>query len=206
MDLAVHTYSYSRTRCFLRGDAELFRPLLFVVLAAEKALFGTNLWMPQAVGILLHCGVTCLLLLLLQHIAALARKGKDGFGRPPPSAGADILPYAVVAFFALNSAVIELVVFSHLHGYLLFLVFLLGSHSSCCCAGAAAPASGRGGAALWGAWALACLSAFTYEMGQFYGVLAGLFVAATRNTAASGRGAPWPTLPLSPASCRSTRP
>ena len=86
VDLTVHTYSYSRTRCFGRGDAELFRPLLFVVLAAEKALFGTNLWMPQAVGILLHCGVTCLLLLLLKHIAALAQKGRTGSGsrfQPP---------------------------------------------------------------------------------------------------------------------------
>ena len=72
---------------------------------------------------------------------------------------------------------VELVVFSHLHGYLLFLVFLLGSLVLVLHAAAAPP--GRGGAAIWGAWALACLSAFTYEMGQCYGVLAGLFLAAT---------------------------
>jgi hypothetical protein len=184
LDLIRHTYSYNRTRSHGLGDGELFRPLLFVTLAAEKALFGTNLWMPQAVGIFLHCGVTALLLLLLKRVAALAPGGS--VGRPPLSV-AGLLPYAVVAFFALNSAVVELVIFAHLHGYLLFLVFLLGSLVLLLGGPAARP--GRGGAALWGAWALACLSAFTYEMGQFYAVLAGLFVAAAHSRRLGARRA-----------------
>jgi hypothetical protein len=176
VDLVRNTYSYNRTRGYGRGDAQLFRPLLFVTLAAEKALFGTNLWMPQAVGILLHCVVTALLLALLKRVAALTP------GRDRGSVGrrrfrvAGLLPYAAVAFFALNPAVIELVVFTHLHGYLLFLVLLLGS-LVLLLGGTAAP-PGRGGVAFWGAWVLACLSAFAYEMGQFAAVLAGLFAAA----------------------------
>jgi hypothetical protein len=175
-DLVRHTYSYNRTRGYGQGDAQLFRPLLFVTLAAEKALFGTNLWMPQAVGILLHCVVTSLLLALLRRVAALAPARDGGSVGRPRFRVAGLLPYAAVAFFALNPAVIELVVFTHLHGYLLFLVLLLGS-LVLLLGGTAAP-PGRGGLAFWGAWVLACLSAFAYEMGQFAAVLAGLFVAA----------------------------
>lgn len=178
LDLVAHTYSYNRTRGIGRGDAALFRPVLFTVLAAEKAFFGPNLWMSQAVGVLLHCGVVFLLLTLLKRVAALARPTAGGPDARPPSIAAALLPYAVVAFFALNAGVMELVIFAHLHGYLVFLVFLLGS-LILLLRGAAAP-PGRGHAALLGAWTLACLSAFTYEMGQFYGVMAGLFVSATQ--------------------------
>ena len=79
---------------------------------------------------------------------------------------------------------IELVVFSHLHGYLLFLALLLGSLILLL---RGRRAAGPRRAALGGAWILTGLSAFTYEMGQWYAVLAGLFLAATRYRARGAR-------------------
>ena len=182
-DILAHTYSYNRTRLVCPGDADLFRPLLFALLAAEKALFGTHFWPSQAVGIALHCCVCLLLLALLRHVAAL-RVERPGAGGAPPgllaSLVAELLPYGVVLFFALNFSIQELVIWSHLHGYLLFLALVLGSLILLlrCVRRAEAPGGG-GRLALAGAWALALLSAFTYELGQVYAVLAGLFLAGS---------------------------
>jgi hypothetical protein len=174
LDVFAHSYSYNRTRLIAPGDTELFRPLLFAVLAAEKAIFATDFAAYQACGILLHWAVACLLLLLLQTILAFQR-GTAGDDSPPASWPSRLLPYGVCLFFALNKSVQELVIWSHLHGYLLFLMFLLGSLTlllRC----ALRPASWKS-PWLWGSWVLALLSAFTYEMGQFYAVLACLFLA-----------------------------
>jgi hypothetical protein len=178
-DILQHSYSYNRTRRTRPGDTDLFRPVLFALLSAEKAVFDTNLVLPQALGLVLHGTIAYLLLLLLRRIAALGRgRAKaSGDAGPPLFSAAGLLPYGVSLFFALNFAVQELVIWAHLHGYLLFLVFLLGSlllllrH-------VASPAGGSWKSpALWGAWALTVLSAFTYELGQLYAVLAALFAA-----------------------------
>jgi hypothetical protein len=174
-DTFAQSYSYNRTRRIGPGDTELFRPILFTLLAAEKAVFGTHFACYQAVGILLHWGVACLLLILLKTI--LAREDPTGgAASSPPSRASRLLPYGVCLFFALNKSVVELVIWSHLHGYLLFLIFLLGSLTLLLrCAGrAAAWKSPR----LWGSWMLGLLAAFTYELGQVYALLAGLFLAA----------------------------
>ena len=130
------------------------------------------------IGIAFHCGICLLLFALLTRIDSIVRSN-----RPVASAGDSSLPVRpwlatiVTAFFAFNPCVMEMVIWTHLHGYLLFLVFLLGSmnlllrHIS-------GPNSGRMlSPSLWGAWVLALLSAFTYELGQMYAVLAGLFLA-----------------------------
>ncbi|MDB5312797.1 MAG: hypothetical protein JWO38_6999 [Gemmataceae bacterium] len=175
-DLLAESYSYNRTRTIGRGDTDLFRPILFVLLAAEKELFGGDLRPPQAVGIALHCGICLLLLALLRGIEAAGPRRPAAAG--PPLAAADLLPQGVVAFFALNPCVQELVIWAHLHGYLLFLVFLLGSMILLLRHAAGAAAGSWTSSSLWGAWGLALLSAFTYELGQVYAVLAGLFTAA----------------------------
>jgi hypothetical protein len=185
LDVFAHSYSYNRTRSVAPGDTVLFRPLLFAVLAAEKAIFATDFAGYQAAGILLHWGVACLLLLLLQAVLAFEREtaGTDS----PPSWPSRLLPYGVSLFFALNKSVQELVIWSHLHGYLLFLILLLASLTLLLrCALRAATWKSPW---LWGSWVLALLSAFTYEMGQFYAVLAGLFLAAAlpRGTAGARR-------------------
>jgi hypothetical protein len=176
-DIFAHSYSYNRTRRIDPGDSDLFRPLLFAVLAAEKALFAADFAADQAVGILLHWSVTCLLLLLLRTILAFAA-GTIGTASPSSMSWTSrLLPYGICLFFALNKSVQELVIWSHLHGYLLFLILLLAS-LTLLLHYARRPVSWTS-ALLWGSWTLALLSAFTYELGQFYAVLAGMFLAAT---------------------------
>jgi hypothetical protein len=173
LDTLRHSYSYNRTRRIAPGDTDLFRPVLFALLSAEKVFFEGDLGAAQAAGIVLH-GVVCgLLVVLLRQITGL--NGKDDSGR---SLVTTLLPYAVAALFALNPGVQELVIWTHLHGYLLFLVLLLGSvallvrHASGSAAGTWRSPS------LWGSWMLALFAAFTYELGQVYAVLAGLVLAA----------------------------
>lgn len=175
LDVFGHSYSYNRTRRVGAGDTELFRPVLFAVLAAEKAIFGTCFSGYQAFGIFLHWGVACMLLILLKTIRTWEGQ-TDGAASSAQSWSSRLLPYGVCLFFALNKSVAELVIWSHLHGYLLFLIFLLASLTGLLrCAGQAAAWKSPW---LWGSWVLALLAAFTYELGQFYALLAGLLLAA----------------------------
>ena len=93
-------------------------------LAAEKAAFEGRVWLPQALGIALHCAACALLLVLVRQIAGIVRPRDE-----TPSEAPDWFAYATVCFFALNPCVQELVIWAHLHGYLLFLLFVLGSIS-----------------------------------------------------------------------------
>ncbi|HTU88903.1 MAG TPA: hypothetical protein VMF69_02300 [Gemmataceae bacterium] len=174
-DIFAHSYSYNRTRQVMPGDTDLYRPLLFAVLAAEKAVFAADFASYQAVGILLHWGLTCMLLLLLRTILAFAAETSGAASPSPPSWTSRLLPYGVCLFFALNKSVQEMVIWSHLHGYLVFLIFLLAS-LTLLLRFVRRPLSWKN-PLLWGCWVMALLSAFTYEMGQLYAVLAGLFLA-----------------------------
>jgi hypothetical protein len=165
-ELLRNHYSYNRTRLTGPGDTDLFRPLLFAVLAAERAAFEGHISPPQLLSIGLHCAVCTLLLLSLKQTAAVVRPK----GEAP--AGADWFNYGLVAFFALNPYTQELVIWAHLHGYLVFLILVFG-------AVACVNRYARGGNSRWltGAWALACASAFTYELGQLFAVLLGASAA-----------------------------
>jgi hypothetical protein len=180
--LVAHTYSYSRTRMICPGDYHLFRPMLFALFSAEKALFGNHFASWQATGILLHCLVLYLLLLLLLRIHEIAGKGKasDASRRClSPRMGTRAVSYALVIYFGLNCAVVEMVMWSHINGYILFVVFVLGSMSLLLEGIADSETLGRKrGWLLAAAWLLALLSAFTYELGQFYAVIAGMLAAA----------------------------
>lgn len=178
-DTLRHSYSYNRTRTLGPGDTDLFRPVLFALLAAEKAACGGDLGEHQAVGIVLHLAICFLLLGLMRQFAATIRPPEpvvEGEAEPRFDS-TRLLPYGVTLFFALNPAVQELVIWAHVGGYLLFLVLMLSSMSLLLRHVTTAPGSWRS-ASLWGAWALAVVAAFTYEMGQVYAVLAGLFLAA----------------------------
>lgn len=170
----ANSYSYNRTRLTMPGDTDLFRPVLFALLAAEKVLFEGRLALYQSLGLLLHAAVCVLLLVVMRRAAALASGGAD-----PCAAGRDLLMYAIVTFFALNPCVQELVIWSHLHGYLLFLVLTLGA-VACGLKAAAEPEFGRRAVrAVAGAWALTFVAAFTYELGQVVALLLGGALAAT---------------------------
>jgi hypothetical protein len=177
------SYSYNRTRTLSPGDTDLFRPVLFALLATEQWLVAGDLWVYQTIGIILHVTICFLLLALLRQLATLVprveaeaeveRATETGW---PRTAG-DYVPYALTAFFALNPAVQELVIWAHLHGYLLFLALLFGSLNLLFRALAQPTFGSLWSGNLIGAWVLAFVSAFTYEMGQFYAVFAGLFSA-----------------------------
>jgi hypothetical protein len=179
IDAVQSSYSYNRTRETLAGDSDLFRPVLFATLAIERALFEGNLRYTQMIGVGLHCCVCLLLFSLLRRIERLVRFGRQTENdRDSPPSTSSFLTYAITAFFALSPTIVEMVIWSHIHGYLLFTALMLGSanlllqHIS----------SSRAGdflcPKLWGAWGLALVSAFTYELGQLYAVLVGLFLAA----------------------------
>lgn len=172
-DTLRDSYSYNRTRRIAPGDTDLFRPVLFALLAAEKHAFEGDLGAAQLAGIVFH-GVVCLLLLnLLRRVARLGCEA--GEARTLVNVA---LPHAVTGFFALNPCVQELVIWTHLHGYLLFLALLLGSASLSLRHATGPRAGSLRSPALWAGWAVAVAAAFTYELGQVYALLGGLFVAA----------------------------
>jgi hypothetical protein len=183
LDLVAHSYSYSRTRVIYAGDTQLFRPLFFVLLAAERAAFGTDFRLWHGAGVLLHFAASLLLLRCMLRLYALAvpdagppAEARSWWRRWPPLR---LLPYALTLFFALNFAVAEQVIWFNINGYILFAVFVLGSFLLLLEAVAnSALSERRRRFCLLGAWLLTLLGAFTYEMGQFYAVLAGLFLAA----------------------------
>ncbi len=162
------SYSYNRTRLTVPGDTDLFRPVLFALLATEKVLFDGRLPLYQGLGLVLHAGVCVLLLLVIRRAAALLDPASAA-----GDAGRDPLGYATVAFFALNPCVQELVIWAHLHGYLLFVVLSLGA-TACVLRAIADRGTGeRVGGSVAAAWALVAVAAFTYELGQVVALVLG---------------------------------
>ncbi len=176
LETLARTYSYNRTRVVAPGDYQLFRPVLFALLSLEKALFGTNFAAWQWVGVGLHCLAVYLLLriLLLVHDMLVPAGGpftEGGLLRA--------LAYGLALFFGLNCAVVEMVIWSHINGYLLFVVFALGALLLALKLLAEPDASPlRRRLLLSGAFLLVLAGAFTYEIGQFYGVAVGAVLGA----------------------------
>jgi hypothetical protein len=188
LDNVAHCYSYNRTRVVGTGDYQLFRPLLFALLSAEKALFGNHFSWWQSVGISLHCLVVFLLLLVLLQVHRLLTVGDEQAERTKGWFSEERLlkwlAWALVLFFSLNVSIIEMVIWSHINGYLLFMVFALGSLLlSLRLLGHPEPFGRRRAALLVGAFLLVLLAAFTWEIGQFFAVVLGavLALAANRN-------------------------
>jgi hypothetical protein len=167
LSILARSYSYNRTRAVDPGDYQLFRPVLFVLLSAEKALFGNNFALWQWTGIALHGLAVFLLLAILLSVRRI-------LGPPGESRLLSCVAYGIALFFGLNFAGIEMVIWSHINGYLLFVVFALGALllSLWVLANPAAPLA-RLALLAAGAVLLVGLSAFTYEIGQFFAVLLG---------------------------------
>jgi hypothetical protein len=175
LDTFAHCYSYNRTRVISPGDTQLFRPVFFALVSAEKALFADRFELWQAAAVMLHWAACVLLLLVLLRVRSLAAGGS-----PSPSRRiCDLLPYALTLFFALNHAVVEQVIWFNISGYVLCIVFILGSLLALLhITGRAESTRGQRATRLAAAWVLTLLAAFTYEIGQFYALLAGAFLAA----------------------------
>lgn len=106
-DLVFNTYNLNRHRMFSPGDEILFRPLLYVLLGLETYLFRYLFIAWQAVGVCLHLGVVWYLLRLLLTIS--------------------LSPWAIMiaSFFALAAMNMEMVIWHHIHAYMLALIFML---------------------------------------------------------------------------------
>lgn len=105
--LTFGSYDLNRHRQFGPGDEILFRPLLYFILGAEKFFYGHNFMLWQLTGIVAHLGVVWQLLGLLLILGT-------GSG-------------AVIAagFFALMVSNMEMVIWSHITSYMIFLICLL---------------------------------------------------------------------------------
>lgn len=161
------TYSYTRSRFSIPGDVLLFRPVLFVFLSLELAVFEarrTMLW--QLTSLVLHGAATVLLFAVLLRLwrpwqrsgLFVARTWKEYF-----------VPFSVAAFFSINCSTVEQVVWTHIAGYTLFAVFFLSSFW--CLLAAMQAADDRPGLrrlALIGCWGAAALASLTYELGPIY--------------------------------------
>jgi hypothetical protein len=173
-----HTYSYNRTRITAPGDVALFRPVLFGFLALEKAFFGNNFSYWQVTGILLHFVIVFLVLQLMSYFSIYAGAQIE----PYKSSALDnlvvkLLPFVLSLYFALNFAIQEMIIWTHIHGYMLFVMFVLGAlfmgfrlviHEQLL--------KRKKILLVAGAWSLTLLAAFTYELGQFFSLLLGLFI------------------------------
>jgi hypothetical protein len=172
LPLLAQTYSYNRTREIGPGDYPLFRPGLFALLSAEKALFGARYQFWHAVGIALHWAVVWLFLRLLLRLDRLYPAGSAAAGRLRTP-----LAYVLALFFAVNFHNTEMVIWCHIHGYMLYTLLVLGGLllllDELC---GAPPARGRRWR-LGGAFALTLLAAFTYETGAAYAVCLGAVLA-----------------------------
>jgi hypothetical protein len=168
LPMLLQTYSYNRTRVIGWGDYPLFRPGLFAVLSAEKALFGPRYASWQAVGIALHCAIVWVFLSILLRLHHIYPAGSQWARRLRLA-----LAYVLALFFAVNFAGTEMVIWNHIHGYLVFVLLVLGGWrlllDELC---GPPPPRGR----FWrlgGAFILTLLAAFTYETGAFYAVCLG---------------------------------
>jgi hypothetical protein len=188
LDIFAHSYSYNRTRVFAPGDTSCFRPALFFALSAIKGLFGSEFAYGQAVGIALHALVTGLLFALLKRLCAPWSAAPEGENVAPIALAsltrsdvfARVFPYVATAFFALNPANSGMVDWVHITPYMMFTALLLGSAHLL--VGFVDRPSARltdDLPRLVAAWTLALLAALTHELGQFFAVLAGVFLAVS---------------------------
>jgi hypothetical protein len=175
-DTFSRSYSYNRMREVGPGDYQLFRPVLFALLSAEKALFGNNFAAWQWVGIVLHFLAVYLALQVMLQMRCLVRPPEEA---PLPEPWfLKVLPYGLALFFALNFAVAEIVTLSHINGYVLFVVLVLASLLLLLNYWSEPDVGGfRKALLLTGSWGLLLLAAFTHEVGQLFAIPVGLVLA-----------------------------
>lgn len=162
---------YSVTRTYMKGDELLYRPLLFLLLDVENAVFGRDYRAYNALNLVLHLLVAYLLFELLSGLN--------------PSAFSALF---ALLFCVLNAGM-ELVVWNHLGGYLLCDALLLSAMIAALKAGGAA--HGRPRRVWLGAYAAAMTAAMLcHEISVLAAFLLGaLVVRDARRAGAGGRAA-----------------
>ena len=121
--------TYSLTRQTDHGDSHLFRPLLFGCLALERSLFSADIQKYQLVNLFLHTANTCLLFLVLCRLVQVMCPAEKpaaawpAFGR---SHAVFLLPLAASALFAVNVPGSEMVIWSHIVAYQMWILLFLG--------------------------------------------------------------------------------
>ncbi len=105
--LAWDLYDFNRQRVFAKGDELLFRPFFYFILGTERWLFGYHFMLWQLAGVVLHTVVLIWLLRLLR-LFGLNRGG-----------------LLLVLFFSSLPLCMNMVIWNHLHGYLVFVWMLL---------------------------------------------------------------------------------
>jgi hypothetical protein len=105
--LALSCFDINRWGIYAPGDQKLFRPLLFFFLGTEKYLFHYNFWAWQATGVFLHLMVVWFLMKLLWQMVP---------GR---------VAFACTLFFAVLFMNMEMVIWTHINSYLIFVIALL---------------------------------------------------------------------------------
>jgi len=104
--LTIGSYALNRSTV---GDRILFRPVLYLVLGLEKYCFGYNFFFWQLVSLSLHIGVVFVLYKILQREHREER----------------IMPFLLALYFSVQYSSMEMVVWHHIVGYLLFALLML---------------------------------------------------------------------------------
>ena len=106
--LVFKNYSFNRMDLsYGITDGRLFRPLLYVFLGLERWLFGLNFTCWQTTGIFLHLTV---LWFLLKHLYETYKS---------------FWAFLLTLYFAVLFAGTEMVLWSHINGYMIFIIFIL---------------------------------------------------------------------------------
>jgi len=103
--LVIQGYDYPRDRLYDKGDKQLFRPLLFILMGLEYWVFGTDPLGWQLTGIVLHilCTLTIFRFLWLVFDRSLA--------------------FFCALYFGVLPTTMEMVVWQHINFYMLFIIF-----------------------------------------------------------------------------------
>lgn len=151
---------HALTAKYNKGDEVLYRPLLFVLLAIENTWFGYDYTLWNLTNLVLHLLVAYSLYELLRALA-------------PPWVAA-----AFALLFAVNRAIVEMVMWNHLGGYLMAFAFLLVALRAIYRLGLDETTAPAG---WWWVYAVCVLGAMlSYEIGVFLAVLAPVYLLHRR--------------------------
>jgi len=119
--------TYSLTRQTNHGDSHLFRPLLYGCLALERSLFAADFQKYQAVNLALHIANTCTLFFLLYRaVQVMCPATRPATSSPGSlSHAAFLLPLAASALFAVNVPGAEMVIWTHIAAYQVWILLFL---------------------------------------------------------------------------------
>ncbi|MBP0015938.1 MAG: hypothetical protein J7647_00080 [Cyanobacteria bacterium SBLK] len=163
--MIVNTYALNRS---CNGDAVLFRPILYFLLGLEQWIFGYQFEYWQLTGILLH-------LLVLFVFFALLKFQPESRKKERVDLWSHLLVFGVTLLFGVQYISMEMVVWHHINGYLIFTCFLLAGILFL-----KYYISNQNYIFLSLSFLLILLSAFTYELGSIAGLLIAIYLFSLR--------------------------